>query len=202
MGSQLQCRVWAMSVLFAGHGWRGSHFDPGAVSPNGWNEAWLVREVALSVLHHWEDANKQDLRVGFPNLPAPLLLSTGSYTGRCKQIPLGSSLVLQLHADAVAAEVGPDRTTCWYWPQNKRTANIAAVLCRELQDVVPWPVKVQEASAEVEWHKNARACLGMMRNPSILLELGYTDGAMGREALPKLVSALGKGIALVLRGCS
>lgn len=164
-----------------GHGHRpdrGSNWDPGAVSPDGWSEAALVVDVATTAV-------ATRLKGKLPTA----LLAAGSYSARGKAAEaMRCDLVVQLHADASAAETGPDIARVFYWPRNQDGQHAAEDIARRLRSVLPWAVKVMEAGEE--W-PNARWCLGQVVPTSVLVELGFTDGAKGRVDLPRLATAIG-----------
>jgi N-acetylmuramoyl-L-alanine amidase len=153
-------------------------WDVGAVSPAGWAEAQLVVEVATAAV-----AAALALK-----RPAALL-AAGSYAARGKAAAaMNCDLVVQLHADASAAETGPDIARVFYWPGNRDGQRAAENIARQLTAVLPWAVKVVEAGEE--W-PNARWCLGQVAATSVLVELGFTDGLRGRDELPRLAAAVG-----------
>lgn len=166
-------------IFLPGHGARDGRWDPGAISPLGWIEADFVRAVAVAA-------------VGVR--PAEhVIVSQGSYSERGRE---GARLrpgapVVQLHADAVADEIGPDRATVFWWPQNPSGEALARAAAEALAPVLPWPVKALEARADVSWHAGARSCLRAVAQTSILIECGYTDGAQGRRLLPGLAAPIG-----------
>lgn len=167
---------------FPGHGSKLDGWDPGALSPAGWTEAWLVRRVAAAAWLACEDAQAQSE-----------IVSAGDYSHRGKDAMAGtgSSLIVQLHADAAPAETGPDITRVFWFPKGNRLA--AELTAEELAKVVPWKVEVQEATRE-KW-PNVYFCLGLVAPASILVELGFTDGKLGRVQLPLLTDKLGAALA-------
>jgi len=172
--------------ILPGHGSReAGRYDPGTVSPAGWTEADLVRAVAVALL---------------AELPESRIASSGSYRDRGADLAraLPGAPVVQLHADATAAETSPDRATVWTWPGNTRSRHLADLVRAELASVVPWTVRILEASSTIDWHAGARACLAAVAQDAILVEVGYADGAIGRHLLPALAPAIGAAIA---RGC-
>lgn len=173
-------------AILPGHGHK-TEYDPGTVSPAGWAEADVVRAIAVACL---------------ADLPASRIAGAGSYRDRGAWLArmLPGVPVVQLHADATAAETSPDRATIWTWPGNARSRHLADLVRAELSAVVPWPVRVLEASATIGWHANARACLGAVAQDSILIEVGYADGAQGRHLIPGLCPAIGAAIARGVRG--
>lgn len=168
-----------------GHGWRDGHWDSGAVSPSGWAEADLVRDVVAVA---WRECERR-------HIPTEVA-STGTYhqRGEDAEAGLGSTLIVQLHADAVAAEVGPDITRVFYWPESSRGGEAADKIARALDAVVPWDVAVY--AADERW-PGPRSCLAAVgKTASVLVELGFTDGARGRVELPHLVEKLGVALAV------
>lgn len=165
-----------------GHGSRPEGWDPGARSPAGWDEADLVRDVAAVA---WREAERR-------HVPT-LVVSAGSYgdRGRCADAGIGARLVVQLHADASPAEVGPDVARVFYWPTSAAGRTWASRLAGALEAVLPWPVAVY--AAEGPW-TGPRACLAAVRAPSVLIELGFTDGTRGRVELPGLAGAIGRAL--------
>lgn len=166
-------------ILFPGHGARDGRWDPGAVSPLGWIEADFTRAVATAAL----GVRPTD----------HLIVSQGSYSERGRE---GARLrpgapVVQIHADAVADEVGPDRATVFWWPTNAAGEALARSAVEALAPILPWPVRALEARPDVSWHAGARSCLRSVAQTSILIECGYTDGALGRRLLPGLASPIG-----------
>jgi len=174
-------------IFLPGHGARDGRWDPGAVSPLGWIEADFVRAVAMAAIGVRPDDH--------------LIVSQGSYSERGRE---GARLrpgapVVQLHADAVADEVGPDRATVFWWPGNPSGEALARSTVEALASVLPWPVKALEARADVSWHAGARSCLQAVAQTSILVELGYTDGVQGRRLLPGLAATAGQALSWGLR---
>lgn len=174
-------------ALLPGHGWRLDQsgrriYDPGTRSPAGWCEADLVRAVAVAALGA---------------RPGSVLVSEGSYQERgqaaARLVP--GAPVIQIHADAVEAEEGPDRATCWVWPGNSRARALAERIAWEVGLVVPWPVAIKEASASIDWHQGARSCLAAVEQDSVLCEVGYADGREGRVLLPRLAHDIGVALA-------
>jgi N-acetylmuramoyl-L-alanine amidase len=169
--------------VMPGHGNRPEGWDTGAISPAGWEEADLVRGVGVLI---WRDLQLE-------HIPAELV-AAGSYhqRGEDAEAGAGSSLVVQLHADAVPAEVGPDRSRVFYWPGNVRGQAAAELVAAQLRTSVPWPVTVHEAGGR--W-PGPRACLAAVGPTSILVELGFTDGIQGRSVLIQSVNTLGAAVA-------
>lgn len=176
--------------ILPGHGNRPGGWDPGARSPAGWDEADLVRDVAAAM---WREL--QRLRV-----PAEIT-AVGSYAerGQDADAGAGTSLIVQIHADASPADVGPDVARVFFWPPLPGHAAPglppAQALATALAAVVPWPVHVEEASEK--W-PGPRACLAAVRATSVLLELGFTDGPKGRVELPLRARAIGEALAKAL----
>ena len=176
-----------------GHGTRPTGWDPGARSPAGWDEAELVRDVAAAA---WRAAERRHV--------ATEIVSAGSYAqrGQDADAGTGSRLVVQLHADASPAEVGPDVARVFYWPRQSPTSSAsrglapALALAEALRAVVPWPVLVVEAT---ERWPGPRACLAAVRATSVLIELGFTDGVLGRVQLPLLAPAIGEALAAAVQ---
>lgn len=164
-----------------GHGSKLKGWDPGAISPAGWNEAWLVRRVAAAAWLACEDAQAQSE-----------IVSAGDYGQRGKDAAAGtgSSLIVQLHADASPAEVGPDVARVFWYPNGSQQA--ALDVAEELRKVVPW--RVEARCADESW-KNAQNCLASVGPASILVELGFTDGIEGRYKLPQLTEKMGQALA-------
>jgi N-acetylmuramoyl-L-alanine amidase len=164
-----------------GHGTKRKGYDPGALSPCAWTEADLVRKVCAVAWLTCESARvPSNIQAG------------GDYDERGKRAALGgSALVVQIHADAVAAETGPDISRVFFYPNSPRAA--ADLIAAELRTVVPWPVQVFEADGAT-WG-GAHACLGSVAPLSVLVEVGFTDGARGRTQLPLIVDKLGAAIA-------
>jgi N-acetylmuramoyl-L-alanine amidase len=175
-------------ALLPGHGSKPDAWDPGARSPAGWDEADLVRRVAASAF----------VALQLARVPAEIV-AAGSYTqrGQDADAGAGASLIVQLHADASAAEIGPDVGRVFYWPRNQGALVAAKALALELAKALPWPVLV--VAADERW-PNARACLGAVKGSSVLLELGFTDGPLGRVELPLRVQAMGEAVARALAG--
>ena len=166
-------------IFLPGHGARDGRWDPGAVSPLGWLEADFVRAVATAAVGVRPDEH--------------LVVSQGNYSERGREaarlrpgVP-----VVQLHADAVADDVGPDRATVFWWPGNPSGEALARSAVVALASVLPWPVRGLEARSDVAWHAGARSCLRQVAQTSILIECGYTDGAQGRRLLPQLAAPIG-----------
>jgi len=183
------------AVLLPGHGPRQEsehpldrRWDAGCEAPasptwpRGWLEADLVRAIAMAAA---------------AALPGSVVASVGTYgeRGRLGARLLPGAPVLQLHADAVPAEVGPDRATLWTWPTNERAAALAARLERELGQALPWPVVRKVVDPRIAWHDGVRSCLASVAQDSVLIESGYSDGLLGRERLPGLAPAIGAAIA-------
>lgn len=164
-----------------GHGSKLAGWDPGAISPAGWTEAWLVRRVAAAGWLTCEDAQVQSE-----------VIAAGDYgqRGRDAEAGTGSLLVIQLHADAAPAEVGPDVARVFWYPNGQQAAALA--IAAELRKVVPW--RVDARCADASW-KNAQNCLASVGPGSVLVELGFTDGADGRHKLPALAEAMGQAVA-------
>lgn len=172
-----------MIGLLPGHGGN----DPGAVSPAGWREADLVRDVAAAA------RVEALLAGGGPDLVVED--GGGTYRERERRAAKRGALraVVQLHADAVEAEVGPDRATLFYWPGSASGRRLAHVLADALEPVLPWPVLVLEALPG-RWGR-AHGVLRQHAATAVLVELGFTDGALGRVRLPELVVPLGEALA-------
>ena len=178
--------------ILPGHGSREpGRYDPGArapashAHPNGWTEADLVRAVGLACCAAAQGC---------------AFASEGTYRERGRRLAqvVPGAPVLQLHADAVAADTGPDRTTLWTYPGNTDALALAQVLREEIGPVVPWPVAIHVADRSVAWHAGVLTCLSAVAQSSVLIEVGYTDGVIGREALPGLAPAIGRAIAAAL----
>lgn len=166
-----------------GHGSRLTGWDPGAISPAGWTEAELVRDVAAAA---WRTCERC-------HVPTELV-SAGSYAqrGQDADAGAGSRLVVQLHADASPAEQGPDVARVFYWPATGATIPglaPAEAIAQGLRKVLPWPVEVHAATDK--W-PGPRACLAAVRAVSVLVELGFTDGPRGRLELPGLAARIGE----------
>jgi len=183
-------------ALLAGHGPREpGRYDPGArapacaAHPNGWTEADLVRAIGLAAVSV---------------APGSVLASEGTYTERGRLLGrlVPGAPVLQLHADAVPAEVGPDRATLWSYPHNAAAALHAERLRTALAQVLPWPVTVRVADPGEAWQAGVLNCLEAVAQDSVLLEVGYSDGALGRELLPRLAPVIGYALAVALAGAS
>lgn len=172
----------AVSIL-TGHGNKTDGWDVGCTSPKGWQEAELVRDVAAVA---WRELQRR-------RVPAEII-AAGSYheRGQDADAGTGSRLVVQLHADASAAEIGPDRSSVFYWPAEpgKVAPGLAPAqaIAAALAKVVPWPVHVYEATPAWE---GPRACLAAVSAVSVLVELGFSDGRLGRDWLPLHTDALG-----------
>lgn len=162
-------------IFLPGHG----DLDPGAISPHGWREADFVRAVAMAALGVRPDEHR--------------VVSSGRYSERGREAARlrPGAPIIQLHADAVADEVGPDRATVFWWPNNAAGEALANAAVRALAPVLPWAVRAIAADPNVSWHAGARSCLRSVAQTSILIECGYTDGQMGRHLLPGLASAIG-----------
>ncbi len=166
-------------IFLPGHGTRDGRWDPGAVSPLGWLEADFARAVAVAALGVRPTEH--------------LIVSHGNYGERGREgarLRPGASIV-QIHADAVADDVGPDRATVFWWPQNAAGEALANAAVRALAPVLPWPVRALAADPNVGWHAGARFCLRSVAPTTIVVEAGYTDGTLGRQMLPRLASAIG-----------
>lgn len=166
-------------IFLPGHGTRDGRWDPGAVSPLGWLEADFARAVAMAALG--------------VNPTEHVIVSHGNYGERGRE---GARLrpgapIIQIHADAVADDVGPDRATVFWWPGNAAGEALANAAVRVLAPVLPWSVRALAADPNVGWHTGARSCLRQVAQTSIVIEPGYTDGALGRRRLPELASAIG-----------
>lgn len=170
-----------------GHGSRPGGWDPGALSPAGWSEADLVRDVAAAA---WRECER--LRV-----PSEIV-AAGSYLerGQDAEAGAGAAFIVQLHADASSARVGPDVARVFYWPDNEAGRELAHQLADALEGVVPWPVAV---CAAVETWPGPRACPAAVRPTSLVVELGFTDGQRGRVQLPSLAEQIGRALA---RACA
>lgn len=164
-----------------GHGSKLKGWDPGTLSPAGWSEADLVRQVTAAAWLACERAH----------IPSKVV-SAGDYSQRGKDAESGSgsALIVQLHTDAVEADVGPDESRVFWYPGGAERA--ALDIAAELRKVVPW--RVRTICADLSW-KNARACLASVGPASVLVELGFADGAAGRVKLPELVEPLGAALA-------
>lgn len=171
-----------MIGYLAGHGDKGE-YDPGTRSPAGWDEADLVRAVAVSAL---------------AATPGGVLVTRGTYDKRAAEVKrlLPSAPLIQIHADASPKQVGPDRATLWIWPGNDRSRSLAHHILAHLAEVVPWPIHVIEASATISWHASARACLRIVPQDSVLVEVGFADGVQGRLLLPALAHDIGRALAV------
>lgn len=174
-----------MSVAYLpGHGARDGRWDPGARAPGspqhpgGWIEADFTRAVALAAIGA---------------SPGSVLVSEGSYSerGHLAATLAPNAPVIQIHADAVADEVGPDRATVFWYPGNAAGEALANRVATLLRGVLPWPVQVYAAREDVSWHQGARSCLRSVAQTSVLIECGFTDGAEGRVRLPALASLIG-----------
>lgn len=165
-----------------GHGMRPTGYDPGAISPAGWSEAELVRDIAAAA---WRATEAR-------RIPSEIV-SAGSYAQRGQDADAGSGsrLVVQLHADASPVEVGPDVARAFYWPTSGDGAKAARQLAEALERVLPWPVEIRAADAS--W-PGPRSCLAAVRATSVLLELGFTDGVRGRGELPGLAVTIGRAL--------
>jgi len=172
--------------LFPGHGSKPEHWDPGALSPEGWQEADLVRDVAAVA---WVALQRAHV--------AAEIVAAGNYAqrGQDADAGAGTSLIVQIHADASPADVGPDVGRVFYYPRNQTGLRAAQALAIELGRVLPWPLQV--VAADEKW-PNARACLAAVRGSSVLVELGFTDGPLGRVELPRRVQAMGEALARAL----
>lgn len=175
------------AAYLPGHGARDGRWDPGAKSPAGWLEADFVRAVAMGAIG-------QD--------PLSIIVSEGSYSERgreaARRVP--GAPVIQIHADAVAAETGPDHATVFWWPGNAAGERLARAIAADLMPLLPWAVRVTEADPTVTWHAGARSCLRQVAQTSVLIECGYTDGLLGRIRLPALAGDIGRTIAATLGG--
>lgn len=171
-----------------GHGMRPTGYDPGAISPAGWTEAELVRDIAAAA---WRATEAR-------RIPSEIV-SAGSYAqrGQDADAGAGSRLVVQLHADASPAEEGPDVARVFYWPRQSPTSSAsrglvpALAIAEALRAVVPWPVLAVEAT---ERWPGPRGCLASVRAVSVLVEVGFTDGRGGRHELPGLAEAIGRAL--------
>lgn len=163
-----------------GHGLRPEGWDPGATSPEGWTEAELVRDVAAAA---WRECERRHV--------ATEIVSAGSYAqrGQDADAGAGSRLVVQLHADAGGG--GRDGAQVFYWSGNVAGHQHAQRLAQALQAVVPWPVVVR--SADASW-TGARACLAAVRPTSVLVEVGFVDGSLGRARLPGMAQGIGRAL--------
>ncbi len=166
-------------IFLPGHGARDGRWDPGAISPLGWLEADFARAVAMAALGVRPTEH--------------LVVSQGSYGERGRE---GARLrpgvpIIQIHADAVADEVGPDRGTVFWWPQTAAGEALANAAVAALTPVLPWPVRALEARPDVSWHAGARSCLKQVAQTTIVVEAGYTDGTLGQHRLPDLAAAIG-----------
>lgn len=173
-------------ALLPGHGAKPTGWDPGARSPAGWSEAELVRDVTAVA---WRELERRRCQVE--------IVGAGSYAQRGAAADAGPRLdvIVQLHADASPADVGPDVGRVFHWPRNAAGATIARAIAAELGALLPWPVHV--VAAEPEWG-NARACLAAVRGTSVLVELGFTDGVEGRVVLPDRATDIGLALARAL----
>lgn len=163
-----------------GHGLRPEGWDPGATSSEGWTEAELVRDVAAAA---WRACERRHV--------ATEIVSAGSYhdRGADAEAGTGARLVVQVHADAGGG--GRDGAQVFYWPGNQEGQQAAQRLAQALQGVVPWPVVVR--AADTSW-RGARACLAAVGPTSVLVEVGFVDGAQGQHQLPRLVEAIGQAL--------
>lgn len=177
--------------LLPGHGARQGRWDPGARSPADWVEADFVRAVAMSALG---SATSNGVKAA--------IASEGEYTERGRVLArlVPGAPVVQIHADAVDEETGPDRTTVFYWPTNAAGKALAEGIAAQVRLVVPWLVAVTAAKEEVSWHAGARSCLRQIPQTSVLIECGFTDGAQGRTLLPALAANIGKAIVRAVGG--
>ena len=177
-----------MKVLVPGHIGK-TPKDTGTISPAGWAEASFVASVCAAVAANWGER-----QIAFA------LDASGSYAERGRRADeQKAELVVHVHADAVAAETGPDFTTVYYWPGSQVGKLAASRVAAGLSKVVPWPVKTIEANNEV-WLKNVRALLAASVAPAIVVELGFADGKLGRTWLPANTSAIGRCLADALGG--
>lgn len=169
-----------------GHGAKPGGWDPGCISPAGWTEADLVRDVAAAA---WREAERRRLLTE--------IVSAGSYgqRGQDADAGAGSRLVVQLHADASPAETGPDVARVFYWPAAPGEVATglapAEALAQALRAAVPWPVEVHAAT---EAWPGPRACLAAVRAVSVLVEVGFSDGPSGRRLLPGLAQSIGEAL--------
>lgn len=161
--------------------------DTGTVSPAGWTEASFVAGVCAIVARCWGEK-----QLAFS------LDANGSYAERGKRADAQKAeLVVHVHADAVAAEDGPDFSSIFYWPGSAVGKLAAERVADGLRAVVPWPVKLIEAD-DKPWLKNVRALLGSSKAPAIVVELGFADGKLGRTWLLGNREALGCALARAL----
>lgn len=169
-----------------GHGRRAGRWDVGCVSPAGWTEAELVRDIAAAA---WRTCERR-------HVPTEIV-SAGTYAqrGQDADAGAGSRLVVQLHADASPAETGPDVARVFYWPAAPGEVAPglapAEALAQALRAVVPWPVEVRAATDA--W-PGPRACLAAVRAVSVLVEVGFSDGPAGRRLLPGLAQSIGEAL--------
>lgn len=158
--------------------------DSGAVSPAGWVEASFVGQVA-GALSMGLSARRM----------THCLDASGAYRERgARADAQHAQLVVHLHADAVAGDIGPDLSSVFYWPGSQVGRTSAEAIGESLGGVVPWPVRVMPAE-DAPWLRNVRALLSACRAPAVVVELGFTDGALGRTWLPAHVRELGAALA-------
>lgn len=173
-----------MSALYiiAGHIGR-PLADPGAVSPAGWTEAEFVGRVGGLLA----------AELGARRLPCVLDMH-GGYTDRASRADVGrAGLVLHLHADAVAAEIGPDISGVYYWPGSARGQVAAESCAAALSGCVPWPTHASAATQDK--YPRPRSLLALTHTPALVVELGFTDGAQGRVWLPAHAAELARTLA-------
>lgn len=175
-----------MKVLVPGHIGKMPK-DTGTVSPAGWAEASFVAGVCAIVARCWGEK-----QLAFS------LDANGPYAERGKRADAQKAeLVVHVHADAVAAEVGPDISSVFYWPGSAVGKLAAQRVVAALEPVVPWPVRLIEAT-DKPWLTNVRALLKSSKAPAIVIELGFADGALGRTWLLGNRESLGKTLAAAL----
>lgn len=165
---------------FPGHGTGPGGWSPGAVSPAGWTEADLVRDIVAAA---WRECERRHI--------ASEVVAAGSYAqrGEDAEAGAGAAVVVQVHADSGGR--GADRAGVYYWPGNVAGERRARALAEALGTVVPWAVQVYAADAA--WPR-VRTCLAAVRPTSVLVEVGFVDGALGAARLPGLAAAIGQAL--------
>jgi N-acetylmuramoyl-L-alanine amidase len=148
------------------------------------SEVWATRRLGLA-MEEMFDALGHEV----------LVLRDGAYRDRHARCDaLAPDLYIALHFDAGIAARG-DRGAVFFWPGSARGQAFAERVATASAGVCPWPIKPTPATAPT-WDR-VRACVGGVKAPAILLELGFVDGAQGRTWLQDEANlrALGQAVA-------
>jgi N-acetylmuramoyl-L-alanine amidase len=148
------------------------------------SEVWATRRLGLA-MEEMFDALGHEVFV----------LRDGSYADRHKRCDaLAPDLYVALHFDAGIGGRG-DRGAVFHWPGSAKGKAAADKVAAHAGTVCPWGVRALVAEAG-KWDR-VRACVGGVKAPAILLELGFCDGEKGATWLQmdSNLVALGQAVA-------